>query len=746
MSKAFHPGLKTGSPFPKTAGKPPSHLWLACEVVLDLNIARKNAAIYPSEHILVLRSTKRAFKSLERFFYLRSKLTLVAVRDSLVADGYLLDRKNPVFREFAVSVHQHGIAAVVFSTGIDPLELGRFLQVLALKPEKTRRTGGIAKAMAEATIPHIHVKGVDYSRFYLTREEEIDPSEPKKENGPAIDPWMAFAADLTGRESRQKNEEEAFRNASLKPADLVGDFTGKCISGDAADQSYDEIIGRHVREISGASPSGEQRYHTLRSLDALIKDLHPRLHERLYAAAPPPRTHGESLDLKAWAQDPMVEKVIRTLHRISEKGEDISPGLAALIHRLADSPQPAVQEPSPQMDLSDEQIESLFHPGQNETAIEEDYARTLDKIEEAATSGGIPEDPTFPISEYTDSLDDDRLDFQITRALIAFLDEDIQCDAYETFSNKVISLIPGFLKDGQFSILLEILQLLRRHGRDKKTPEIRDMAQKHLAVFEDPKFVTEAIAAFESHGKTFGPAASDFLLALGPACLPGLLDLYIDGFPPFGPKILVELLADFGEQAVSLALKRLHGGSPRKIRAAVRLIRKIGSPQSAHSVRTFASHADGKLRMEAIAALLHFQDPWGVWFLRQALRAKDREVIRKAAYLAGRYRISSVVGELLRNVRSLRLFKSDYRLTAGIVQALGRIGHPGAVPTLKRAAETSICLWPRQERFLKEVLFRSLQGYPLDSVRALLQLGVKSDNPKIRQSCRKLLEGENDLR
>src|SRR4030042_6468666 len=103
--------------------------------IIELNISRRNVAIYPKETPSVERSLNNAFKFLIQLFELRPEITLAVAKDILIIDNYHLDKKNPVYREFALSLKKMNISYVTFKTGITKDELYRFHSFLTEKTE-----------------------------------------------------------------------------------------------------------------------------------------------------------------------------------------------------------------------------------------------------------------------------------------------------------------------------------------------------------------------------------------------------------------------------------------------------------------------------------------------------------------------------------------------------------------------------------------------------------------------------------
>ena len=99
------------------------------EAVIELNISRKNVGIYPPGHIQIAKSIDRAFEILQRLFEIRAEMTFVVAKDTLLVGRDYLDRKNPVYCDFALSLNQQGIATVTFLAGLAREELVRFHRI-----------------------------------------------------------------------------------------------------------------------------------------------------------------------------------------------------------------------------------------------------------------------------------------------------------------------------------------------------------------------------------------------------------------------------------------------------------------------------------------------------------------------------------------------------------------------------------------------------------------------------------------
>ena len=103
--------------------------------IIELNISRRNVAIYPRDHPSVESSLSNAFKFLKQLFEFRSHITLAVAKDIIIIDQYHLDKKNPVFRDFALTLNRMHIAYITLKNGITKDELYRFHRFITEKTD-----------------------------------------------------------------------------------------------------------------------------------------------------------------------------------------------------------------------------------------------------------------------------------------------------------------------------------------------------------------------------------------------------------------------------------------------------------------------------------------------------------------------------------------------------------------------------------------------------------------------------------
>jgi len=732
----------------------PLDMRLLSEAVIELNISRKNVGIYPPGHIQIAKSIERAFQLLQKMFEIQEMMTLGVAKDTLLIGKDYLDQKNPVYRDFALSMSQQGIASVTFVRGLEKNELVRFHGILTTKPEDIRVSGGIDKIVAEALIPHIRIQSINYSSFHVTEEQEIFKTSAVvgggEESGSHV--WQDFVTHLSAGTLAEPGQGVSVKDAEqIDPAELARLLNEHRLDANVAVESYDKIISNYVRGTAEKKQISQEQSKTLANMNALLKNLHPELRKQFLSVAfknIATRT-GSLVETEAVIGGFTDDMVIEMLGQASAEGREISPTLAGLVGKLAEAKtdaskgqqqgsgkQPAKGFAAPA--FQPEHMQKLFDREKYEEYVTDDYRLMLRNLTETSQAT----DEQFPLEEQLKSLEDEHVDFQIGRALLAFLEENIDEEDYKEFAKKIVAIMPQFLETGNFEMLWDILETLRRHSTDKPVQGIRDIASESRKFFFDPEFIAKALQAFDRWMREKGQAASGLIQALGPDTIPGLMDIYCSDEAVGGRRILFNLLCLFGEPAVQEAQKRLRDPRASTVRNLLILIGRAGSAAAIPQVKPLLRHQDPMVRLEALSTLLKFKDPGAVNLLRSAIHDKDPDFAYQAVVLAGQFRIAEVTEDILSKIKRVILFETDYRENEEIIRVLGNIGDARAVPELEKLASATWSLYPASLMHMKETIYASLARYPREKIAGLLRIGEKLNNDSIRRTCSQLKEKE----
>jgi hypothetical protein len=186
------------------------------------------------------------------------------------------------------------------------------------------------------------------------------------------------------------------------------------------------------------------------------------------------------------------------------------------------------------------------------------------------------------------------------------------------------------------------------------------------------------------------------------------------------------------------AAKRLGDSQVDTARRLVAFLKKYGGPESLPSLRDLQSGEDDRLRSDALDARLALGDAEALPDLRAALHSPIDRESQTAIRLAGQHRVVGTTAELARMIKIGGFLGGCNRRNEDLVRALGKIGDPVVLPTLKKAVRRRSLFYPGERRDLKAAIFESLDGYPRESLAGMLRLGAKSRDPRIRAACHSL--------
>jgi hypothetical protein len=213
-------------------------------------------------------------------------MTLGVAKDTLLVGQDYLDQKNPVYRDFALSMSQRGIAAVTFIRGLMKEELTDFHRILTTKPDDIMTAGGIEKVIVESSIEHIRVMAVDYASFHVTEEQEIVKPQGKADEKQDLAMWQDFVSHLSAGTLAAPGQGVSLKDAErIDPLELARLLNERQLDANAALQSYDRIISSHIRGVTEKKQLTSEQSKTLASLNTLLRELHPDLRKQFLSVA-----------------------------------------------------------------------------------------------------------------------------------------------------------------------------------------------------------------------------------------------------------------------------------------------------------------------------------------------------------------------------------------------------------------------------------------------------------------------------
>jgi predicted transcriptional regulator len=700
---------------------------LIAQAVIDLHIARRTLLIYPGTHEQVKRSIAKAFKSLGEITGPADGITLIALKEGIGVGDQVLDAKSPVLADFAGILKHYEIATVTIKKNLKANELARFLQLICLDRAKIVAKGGMAAVVGELEFPNIDIQAVDYSQLQWTAEDEIHRSTVEAEEKGSI--WQQFISRLTAT----RPSEGDVISAHINPQRLAQMLNQKGVDADQVLHSYQSAIAMASKEGDGR----ESLARELLAFQEMIKELDDGLREQFLSAT---FDHCDYSDTAHLIDGLGGDLIVEMLHQAGSKGKKISPSLLSFVQKMGQAEAFPEMKPvgdsgrSESQGFASESIASLLAHEQYDTYVDGAYEKLLGQLTGDLQKTDRRDSGRSLAREVIGELTSAKIHSHAGRAITRLMTQSADISEYRDWAKQLTYLLDDLVDNGAYGYLIEVLTHFRRENK-REDPERAEIAGLVLDRFNDPQFVARAIESVQSSMGEADPKALAFFIELGE---PVVVEIF-DGLDPdqtfHEQSVLTQILKNLRALTAKEALVRIKDPRPDYVRRMIRIIRKMGDSQSVEQIRLLMDHYDINVRMEALATLLASKNKWGLVHLRDLLGDPMGESFNKAADLAGRYRVRSVIPQL----EAVAVQRGETSPRESAIRALGQIGDPEAIPALTKIARARWRFAKSQTRYLKRVVFDTLDNYPSEAVHNLLRFGLKQKDAVIRAACERLL-------
>jgi len=694
---------------------------LLADAVIELNISRRSVGMYPADHPIVKRSITRAFEYLQKLFELQNEITLGITNDSLVIGDFSLDKKNPVFREFAVCLHSRGVAGITFSGGLTKDEIVSFHELLVSKDTATG--AAFAELAGKRNIRHISLHPLDISALgFVEGETRSDRS------GDEVIEDVVYAL-VHG--SLASGTEDIIRSI---PPEAMASFINKSMDADADETAYERVIATYITSKEDKRLGRESFVKYMK----FVEKLSPEIRKRFISAGFDNSSVRPS-EIEELVTELDQSGMEQTMKVFSENESIIPPSLKGVLDKLSgltkkgvDVPELFNKDTSSARDIEiAEYFAGLLEKGSFDKYFSKEYRRELDEMLRASAGSGQEQGQLR--AEFTVEAVD-RLTLDVMLELLG-ADEAGKEDC-SALVIKITDYIGVFIGTGRISEIADACNaLMSKEMRLKIGPEAAEIAARF---FRSDEFLTKLIEALRVWGRKDLDGSLRLAKNLHDALINPLLDVLAEETDAGMRKFLLSMLVIIGENVCPHAVKRLADNRASVIAAMLYLIRECGCSGNVAEVRKLARHESMEVWSEAVKTLLHFRAADGISYVRAHLQGKDEEAQLEAAKLAGEYRLREAAPLIAALIEKPDLLGAVHDHKLELVGMLGKIGDPGAMPVLIRICRSKALLFRERLDELKLEVYRSLRGYPYEAAAPLIELGLSSKNKPIMAICERL--------
>jgi len=690
---------------------------LLSTIIVELNIARKQVALYGARHALVAESINRLLSALRKTHEHEQDLRIGAARKTLLYGEFALDRDNPVFRELAEALFRKRIAAVSLLAGVAADELLQFLTFLAAGSTADR---GTAPPEMTFSSRHISLTAIDFSAlgFDGTREDRSAEHTRTLEN--------YVSALLNG--TLATDQEESFVMTG-SPADIAR-ILNRTAEQPGGRSSYDRIISAYLRGKES------DRAARLNRFGALVRGLHPGLRRQFAELSLLRKELGERdlfQLLKSLTLDDM-EKVMSTFQQGSIP-ESIRNLLASLQGagkgtQYFDHVRPGKAVIS-EFDVEiDQNVLELFQDDRFSAFVSDQYHAELKGLMQGPRQIS-PEAAEEIARECTESFIAKRF----ASLLLDLVDSPLVNDADgEELATAFGAVTEHFLETGRFSDLVALERTISQRAGADGSGAAREAALEHY--FRSPGFIEKFITAITLWGKHDRTGVEELSRVLAPSLRGPLTDALAEEDDLATRKFLLQLLSDMGPEVLDEAVKRLGDERWYVVRNMIHLIRELKGTQHAERINALSRSSNRRVASEAVRTLLQFDVPAARFGLKLLLERPDPALSIEAIHLAGAYKVREVVPALLMLLEAKDAAAAADDRKVKIIKALNEIGDPRALPALGRIAAPPRFFFGGSSERLRTAVYQGIENYPPEAVRPLIEDGLRSGNEEIKAACK----------
>jgi len=683
------------------------------DFIFELNISRRCVTSYPKGHPLISSSMKKVVNLLPKLLEFRDEITLGIARDTLIFGKSFLDRKNPVYQDYAKILFHQGIAALSIDKELEAEELLRFNEILSQNWEKIRDEGGIERVVESAGIRHLRVKAIEYGLFRATEDDQLEVPTNGGQDKKNSTIWGDFVRALLDGTLDPSGERLPI-TADIDPAILAQIMNQPGWKDLASGEiSYEREITTYIRRVLGNEQDSQKRKAYLGKLSNFVTNLTPQLRKQFLS---------ETLKFDAlpeeFAEEILPhfseETVLETLENMNLQDKPPSLLILGLLQKLSKNSRPGdgsktvfaeVKDTSPELS---EKLGIIFREDDIEFLAPESYRDTLRNI---ITSEGISGLDPDGMESLKKSLDSHSVDIQTAAIIPEILKSGLAGDKTEGLERNLVDLGTYFLEVGDFQTLNHLHgQLI---GCEQSPPGIPYSPQKKtLKAFETPEFMDGVLRGVHSWGKEKYPHIEKLAKQIGKPFIEPVLSYLAEEASLSIRRFYIDLLIKMGDGVRGAALSRLRDKRWYFVRNLILILRHLDDPSILPAIKKLRGHRHPRVREEVLKTLSYFQDPDAEQMLLEDLSSQEREVQRTAVQLAEDSRTPEVFHKLLELLNRGGIFGADFDLKMEVIRTLAKIGNPESLPHLERLLRSRNFLHRQAVIRLKAEAIGSLEFYP----------------------------------
>lgn len=703
------------------------------DFIYELNIARRHLATYPAGHPMINTATDKVLGLLERLFEFRPEIGFGVAREALMFEGEWLDRKNPVYRDFATFLFSRGIAAIHFMRHADRNEFIHLNQLLRAERAEIQEHGGYPALLESQQINHVKIVPVDYRSFTTVEEERITSGDYDEEREPL---WENFLHGLM-EGILDPEGSSIYMPSDFDPRLVAGILNRKSEGkGMTGKENYDAVISSFVgqRGTTGGSLRGAPGYRGPGSeeLGTLISELNPELRRQFLNST------FRNLDTQQGKAEEVLESfpeelIIDSLNQVNQQKMQVSTNILNLLGKLASHQVEGQSRSLIQGEGNLDRMETgarmrlIFREEDNSAFIPEAYQNALNTIV-ATEQVTLVDDEDLEMLRAV--LDSQSIERQTSAIAFEIMAAGAETELESTIQRNLVDLARFFLETGDFSALGDLHQRWIDYlDRDEMSTFF--LAEEVLETLHSREFVIETLDALERFGSDKQEEICDYILAIGTPFADELINRLSEAESMTVRRFYMDCLRDLKQDAHEAILDRMNDERWYLVRNLLTVLAQQHDPVLIRKLYPLIDYPHPRVHQEVLKLMFTYNRPRAERQLLEELNAKDTHTRLYAVQIADRSQDKATQRQLLKLLREGALNEELLDLKIQILHVLAKIGDAGVVSFLESLMNSGNLLHPKLFRRLKLETIRTLSRYPAKVSFPLLSKLAKTASGEI---------------
>lgn len=671
--------------------------------VHELNVFRRQAALYPSAHPKTLAGANKILVEFHKLKELSKNISLGITPDNLIFNGVLLDADNPSCRDLGSFFSRLEIAVITFHQDLSATELIEFWQLVS-----TRITGHLSTALDLALkdhqIFHITLNITDYGAFTYA------PTSPEPSTA-EIDIWQDFIQSLMAM------NKDTVTAGGAHPADQLAQMLNNTATDDSACTALtNRLVNRLLEQCRGSVDSiGSQLYE-------FSKKLHPEIRQRfhkdtLHALEQQPHHAREIIsNLPADFISAALLSHSRTEQQLSTRLTDLLCTFA--VTTPGDDQRRTIQtERTRTTAETQSQIELLLLEDHHNEYLPGSYQQALQKILAGQIQGNLPE---AIARQYRNNLAEQMIEHQCCEIIFDLLEADTDTEAQDILQNNLIDLSQFFLDTGDFQTLQKTLSRwtsFMNSDRSKTTL----LTEKFLSSQLQPSFIADMLNSVPIwHNEKYAEIC-DYLAEVGEPYVAPLIERLGEEKDKVLRKTWMTLLLELGNTAHPAILESLEDERWYLVRNLLVIMGQQKGVIPPKTLLKLCKHPHPEVRCEALGIMFRVNPSTANRLLVRELEEENPQTLTMLIPLTAMSHNDKVINRLNRLLETEPLTEDNLNIKLNILAGLASAPQPGCLLSIMRLVSRKEFFINRIRKQLKSAASDTLRAYPRNQVISLLQ-------------------------